>query len=805
MKLKKLGIICALLGLGGSLAAGSFTQVASAVTVPVTANSSSLRNVMYYGDWSTADSQGNYNPKDIPAEQLTHINFAFLDLDAEGNLIFTDTYAAVADSVGENIVDGGANAGMLNALQVLRQRNKNVKIGVSIGGWTKSRDFSPMAKDPVARARFVENVTNFVKYTGLDFVDVDWEYPGDVRQPDLVDSLKDEGTPLADPEVDKDNYIVLLSEMRESLNGLSAETGKYYEMSVALPAGAAKVNVGIDVEALFNIVDFANIMTYDYVGAWHQVTAHHSPLYANPADPYANWGMNIHDTVNMYRGKGAPDEKIVIGAAFYSRGWHQVAKPEAATVEDVPAEESTLENEVTEESTVTSEVATEETTDDSETATEEPTVESEAATQESEAPAVVEAPLPAAPVAEVSATPGLYQETIVSNQSGDGSWTRGAKNELPLVVGDGGHAGGIWSFRNIDRLLAETPGLTEYWDDTSKAAYLYSEETGEFFTFENARSVYEKGLYAKTNGLGGVISWMQSQDKASVAGSEKRDTLTTAINQGLFGGAALPEQEIITTPLDLSWEMKKIDGEDHSYQVTIRNNEVLSATDEVVAAVEASFKTVKNPNLYLPFEGTVSKETQLSKIASTTVDLKAVLPDGMLAPGAEVTFDLVTPTEVTPDDLTGVTLVQQVYPDNTEALYPQQFAKIAVIDETTPPTPEIKTGTVVVNYQDTDGKALMDPVTLEGDVGKAYEAEKKAIKGYTFKEVKTGALTGTFTEEQQQVLLVYTKDKAAAAEQESGKRPNLPSTGENSQGILIWSGSLILLAAAGIWFKKRKA
>ena len=37
---------------------------------------------------------------------------------------------------------GGANAGIINALQDLRAENPNMKIGISIGGWSKSGDFS---------------------------------------------------------------------------------------------------------------------------------------------------------------------------------------------------------------------------------------------------------------------------------------------------------------------------------------------------------------------------------------------------------------------------------------------------------------------------------------------------------------------------------------------------------------------------------------------------------------------------------------------------------------------------------------
>ncbi|MBC8824499.1 chitinase, partial [Escherichia coli] len=73
---------------------------------------------------------------------------------------------------------------------------------------------------------------------------------------------------------------------------------------------------------------------------------------------------------------------------------------------------------------------------------------------------------------------------------------------------------------------AKTPTLKEYWDDTAKAPYLYSKETGEFYTYDNTRSIGYKAQYVKDNNLGGMISWMQSQDKTTT--STKRDELTKA-------------------------------------------------------------------------------------------------------------------------------------------------------------------------------------------------------------------------------------------------------------------------------------
>ncbi|WP_240927481.1 glycosyl hydrolase family 18 protein [Paenibacillus thiaminolyticus] len=310
-----------------SLAPAYAGTTVPAAQEPVVKNSTQeIRNVMYYGDWSIWGGQGNFYPKDIPADQLTHLNYAFLDFDAQGNLVFTDKDAAVGAPVGQDGVQwDSANSGSLIALQQLRAENPNLKIGISLGGWSKSGDFSVVAADASKRANLVQNVMKFIKYTNMDFVDVDWEFPAEVRQPDLVDNKNDEGTKYATPE-DKNNYILLLQDFKNALNKQGAELGKAYELSVALPAPKAKIDIGIDVPRLFNIVDFANIMTYDMRGAWDEVSGHHTGLYPNPNDPLTGNNLSVDESVNYLIQQGAEPSKIVIGAAYYTRGWDKVSQ-----------------------------------------------------------------------------------------------------------------------------------------------------------------------------------------------------------------------------------------------------------------------------------------------------------------------------------------------------------------------------------------------------------------------------------------------------------------------------------------------
>ena len=139
-------------------------------------------------------------------------------------------YIASAPVGEEGVQWGGPNAGILSAFQELRAKNPNLKIGISIGGWSKSGDFSEVAADSTKRAKLVENVLKFIEYTNMDFVDLDWEYPAEKRDPDKVDNQNDEGTPNAKPE-DKENYIKLLEDFRTALDKKGKELGKKYELS----------------------------------------------------------------------------------------------------------------------------------------------------------------------------------------------------------------------------------------------------------------------------------------------------------------------------------------------------------------------------------------------------------------------------------------------------------------------------------------------------------------------------------------------------------------------------------------------
>ncbi|MGL5820461.1 MAG: glycosyl hydrolase family 18 protein [Sarcina sp.] len=683
---------------------------------------STKRNVMYYGDWSIWGGQGNFYPKDIPAEHLTHLNFAFLDFDKSGNLIFTDKDAAIGAPVGEPGVQwGGPNAGCINAFQELRAKNPNMKIGISVGGWSKSGDFSEVVANSSTRAKLVDNLVKYVEYANMDFVDIDWEYPAEKRDPDKVDNQQDEGTTMARPE-DKENYIIFLEDLRAALDKKGVEIGKYYEVSVALPAPKSKIDSGIDVDRLFNVVDFANIMTYDMRGAWDETSGHQTGLYTNPLDPTLGAGLSVDESVNYLIEQGAEPEKIVVGAAYYTRGWNEVAPGPDAN------------------------------------------------------------------------NPGLFGEASLSFKDADQTPSRGAVNEAPMKVGEAGRAGGVWSYNKLDELKKKFPGLKEYWDDTAKAPYLYDAETGKFFTYDNQKSIQEKTKYVNEKDLGGMIAWMASQDAASTPGSAKRDELTKATKEGLYGNDVLPDHEIVYADLDIECSIKPVKSEwggaGGGYEITIKNNEKLQESDQVLKELERSAETIKTPILYIDSNVKLTAGDHMAGNISyedgkTVIDIKGVWEGKNIEPGQSYKFQLSAPTA--PEDLSDINSIsvaqrmnengtviakQLVYGDET--INPDQNTApvlsgitdktISVGDKFDPAagvkaldkedgdlTSKIqifgsvdtqKEGVYTLTYSVTDSKGLTTEktrtITVKKEVAPPVENSKPVLHGITDTEIKIG-------------------------------------------------------------------
>lgn len=232
------------------------------------------------------------NPDDIAAEKLTHINYAFSNLE------------------NHRIIEGFSfDDQNYQQLQTLKTRNPDLKILTSVGGWTWSGQFSDMALTAANRTAFVESAVDFIKKHDLDGIDIDWEYPG----------LSGAGN-IHRPE-DGTNFTLVLKELRERLDSLEEELDRPLLITIASGGFQDFINKS-DIANWQLYLDHINIMAYDFhVAGTQNRTGHHTGLYTNPDDPA---GLSADAAVKAHITAGVPVEKLVLGVAFYGRSWMDV-------------------------------------------------------------------------------------------------------------------------------------------------------------------------------------------------------------------------------------------------------------------------------------------------------------------------------------------------------------------------------------------------------------------------------------------------------------------------------------------------
>ena len=227
----------------------------------------------------------------IGAEKLTHINYAFAKVNPLGVIDFEDR-------------DAPAH---LAQLQALKSRNPQLKLIVSVGGWGADF-FSDAALDDASRCRFAMSAVDLIKRYALDGIDLDWEYPG---QP---------GPGIGFRAEDKENFTLLLKTVREEIDRLGEARRRSYTLSIASAGGRYFDHTQMD--RLHVYLDWINVMSYDLSGGWSPGAGHHTPLYRSTFAPAT--AVSTESMVQQHLDAGIPPRKIVVGVAFYGRGWRGV-------------------------------------------------------------------------------------------------------------------------------------------------------------------------------------------------------------------------------------------------------------------------------------------------------------------------------------------------------------------------------------------------------------------------------------------------------------------------------------------------
>ncbi|WP_067971864.1 glycoside hydrolase family 18 protein [Nocardiopsis trehalosi] len=296
------------------------------------------RQVGYFTQWGPEDR--GFTVKDLAdsgtAERLTHLNYAFGNLDEDGECFMTDEEGrgdAYADYGrpyrGSESVDGRGDRrgqplrGNFNQLRELKRENPDLKVYIALGGWAWSDNFSTAAL-PENRERAVESCIDLFLRGDLprlngaggrgaakglfDGIDLDWEWPATEGEPGNV----------IRPE-DRENYTGLVAEFRRQLDELGEERGRHYGLTAFVPASTAAIDAGYEIPELMPNFDFVNVQGYDLAGAWDPATGLQSNLRA-PDRPGAP-ERSVETVVQAYVDRGADPADLVLGVPFYGRGW----------------------------------------------------------------------------------------------------------------------------------------------------------------------------------------------------------------------------------------------------------------------------------------------------------------------------------------------------------------------------------------------------------------------------------------------------------------------------------------------------
>ncbi|KAF0818626.1 Chitinase [Bacillus sp. ZZV12-4809] len=241
------------------------------------------RIIGYLAGWSTYNGFEIMN--DLDASRLTHINYAFA-------LIGTDLKVKMSDPEQDpkNFAE----------LSKLKAKYPHLKSVIAIGGWGGSANFIEAASTEESREIFADSAVEFMLENGFDGVDLDWEYPVTGGGP---------GT-YPNPD-DRENYPLLLKELREKLDEQGEKDDKHYILSIAGGATAGFANntqLGLSQQYL----DYVQIMTYDIHGTWEQKADFNAPLLDDNGKTYS-----VDKGVQAYLDAGVPPEKLVMGVPFY--------------------------------------------------------------------------------------------------------------------------------------------------------------------------------------------------------------------------------------------------------------------------------------------------------------------------------------------------------------------------------------------------------------------------------------------------------------------------------------------------------
>ncbi|XP_046454736.1 probable chitinase 10 [Daphnia pulex] len=247
----------------------------------------SFPNWAFYRTKSGGAAQ--YTVDNIDPTMCTHVLYSFALLDKSTFKI----------AIKDQLVDID-NQGYSKSV-ALKTQNPQLKVMISLGGWTDANDGSKKYAALIANDSnidtFVSSVVDFLQLHHFDGLDLDYDY-----------------IPNAVVKTSFARLLVALS---------TAFSPKGYLLSLALPAAPSDYSSSIggdyDVSSLNENVNFTNLRAFHLHGSWEPTVAdHHSPLLKRP---WETNNLNANFAVTYWTNLGLLASKINLGIPLFGLSW----------------------------------------------------------------------------------------------------------------------------------------------------------------------------------------------------------------------------------------------------------------------------------------------------------------------------------------------------------------------------------------------------------------------------------------------------------------------------------------------------
>ncbi|XP_067686963.1 chitinase-3-like protein 2 [Haliotis asinina] len=279
------------------LVPGRLLCIAYAILWGWVASASSFKRVCYFTNWSgdLLIPEAHFNLEDIDARLCSHLIYAFAKINTET----LELLPTRPDDEGEN-----GELGRYVLFNNLKKDHPGLVTLLSVGGSLQANTgFGKVVESMEKRRKFANNCVAFLRLWGFDGLDVDWEYPGN-------------------PPETRTNFTMLLLELRAVFEEESETTGrKRLFLSMAAPVSEDLITQGYEISKVSRLVDFINLMAYDFHGAWNHISGFNAPLYSRKGDWQFMPDLNVEWAVDTWIKRGAPAEKIVVGIAGYGASY----------------------------------------------------------------------------------------------------------------------------------------------------------------------------------------------------------------------------------------------------------------------------------------------------------------------------------------------------------------------------------------------------------------------------------------------------------------------------------------------------